>query len=177
MVTNVNIITIFKDPTRLKGPAHQRHLITASSVVPLSFGIQNIIPIHALAQKKKGIPAELELLLGFNFTTLNLYFENWGRGLKEPRGRTMASYLKGPVTAIDSSSSPIPCNLSLLVAGSDEVKSTEGRGAMFGVIHKHFVTVGQLGSDPSSHRLISYGKLEEKSPSSHLTQVRSIHIH
>lgn len=84
------------------------------------------------------------------------------------------AYVKGPVTAFDSSPSPIPCNLSVLEAGSAGGKDAGGEGAMFGVIHKHFVTVGKFGSaDSSSHRLVCYGKLEDKSPSSHLTQVRA----
>ena len=82
------------------------------------------------------------------------------------------AYVKGLLTAMDSSPSPIPCNLSVLSAGSTAKKVAEGDAAMFGVIHKHFVTVGRFGSDPNSHKLVSYGKLEDKNPSSYLTQVR-----
>lgn len=83
------------------------------------------------------------------------------------------AYVKGPLTALDSSPSPIPCNLSVLSGGSTGGKDAEGETAMFGVIHKHFATLGRFGSDPDSHKLVSYGKLEDKNPSSYLTQVRS----
>lgn len=81
------------------------------------------------------------------------------------------AYVRGPTTAIDSSPSLIPCNLSVLTAGSSGEKDAKDEGAMFGVIHKHFVTVGKFGSPCSEHKLVSYGKLEEKNPSSRLTQV------
>lgn len=79
------------------------------------------------------------------------------------------AYVRGPVTSIDSSPTLIPCNLSVLEAGAAEGKDAGEESAVFGVIHKHFATTGQFGS--SAHKLVSYGKLEEKSPSAYLTQV------
>ena len=83
----------------------------------------------------------------------------------------MAAYVKGPVTCIESSASPIPCNLSILTNGSGP-NEEKGAEPMFGVIHKHIVTLGHFGSASDEQKLITLGKLEDKNPASYLTQVR-----
>lgn len=55
----------------------------------------------------------------------------------------------------------------------DEEKDEEkDEGLVFGVIHKHIINIGILGMDSSTQNLVSNGKLEDKNPSSHVTQVR-----
>ena len=83
------------------------------------------------------------------------------------------AYVKGPVTSIESSASPIPCNLSVLANGHGPKEEEGGAEAMFGVIHKHIVTVGHFGSASGEQKLITLGKLEDKNPASYLTQVSS----
>ena len=81
------------------------------------------------------------------------------------------AYVKGPVTPVDSSPSLIPCNLSVLTSASSGGPGAEGEGAMFGVIYKHFVTVGHFGSSCGDQKLVCMGKLEDKNPALYLTQV------
>lgn len=86
------------------------------------------------------------------------------------------AYVKGPTTFIDSSASLLPCNLSILTGGSSGEENAAGESAaLFGVIHKQFVTVGHFGSQCSAQQLVSCGKLEDKSPSAYLTQVSGCH--
>ena len=75
------------------------------------------------------------------------------------------AYTRGAATSVDSSVSLVPCNLSVLWPkdGSKE--------AMFSVIHKHFAIIGELGSSSSTQKLVSFAGLEDKNPSSCLTQV------
>lgn len=82
------------------------------------------------------------------------------------------AYVRGPVTCTDSSASLIPCNLSVFGVTGGGDKSAGKEATRFGVIRKHFVCIGKLGSTPSTQQLIvSYDKLEDKNPSSYLTQV------
>ena len=80
------------------------------------------------------------------------------------------AYVKGPATTIDTSPSLIPGNLTVFQDGS----AGESDPTMFGVIHKHCLTVGALGSTHDTHQRVSYGKIEDKNASSYLTQVSSI---
>lgn len=80
------------------------------------------------------------------------------------------AYVKGPVTIIDTSPSLIPGNLTFFQDGS----AGESDSTMFGVIHKHCLTVGACGSTPDTHYRVSYGKIEDKNTSSYLTQVSYI---
>lgn len=77
----------------------------------------------------------------------------------------MMAYVRGAASSIDSSASLMPCNLSVLWPkdGSGE--------ATFTVIHKHFAIIGELGSSSSNQKLVSLVSLEDKNPSSYLTQV------
>lgn len=82
------------------------------------------------------------------------------------------AYVKGPATAIDTSPSLIPGNLTVFQDGSKGETNT----TMFGVIHKHCLTVGATGSTPDTHYRVSYGKIEDKNASSYLTQVSCIYL-
>lgn len=77
------------------------------------------------------------------------------------------AYVRGDTTPIESSASFLPCNLSVIM--KDEEKD---EGLVFGIIHKHIINIGILGLDSSTQNLVSNGRLEDKNPSSHVTQVR-----
>lgn len=78
------------------------------------------------------------------------------------------AYVRDNTTAIESSASFLPCNLSVIMKDEEE----KDEGLVFGVIHKHIINIGILGWDSSTQNLVSNGKLEDKNPSSHVTQVR-----
>ncbi len=80
------------------------------------------------------------------------------------------AYAKGPTFSIESSASLVPCNLSL------HKTSSEKEDVLFGVIHKHVLSIGCLGSDKSSQTQVCYSKLDDKDPSCYLTQVRTTTI-
>ena len=79
----------------------------------------------------------------------------------------MAAYTRGPVTTIESSSSLVPSNLSV-VPVADGQDATEW--GPFCVIHKHIAVVAKPGSSLESQRVVCYGKVEDKN-ASYLTQV------
>ena len=77
----------------------------------------------------------------------------------------MPLYRRGPVTALESSASLVPCNLNV-------DKPNPEKDHMFCVIHKHIAVVGRLGCASDTQKVVSFGKVEDKSSSSFLTQVR-----
>ena len=93
-----------------------------------------------------------------------------GASQLEKKGGGNMAYVRGAASSIDSSTTFIPSNLNVLQPISGSGKAISEGEPMFNVIHKHFAILGQLGSSPGNHKLVSYGNLEEKNPSSYLTQ-------